>query len=108
MYYLYGFKDIKSKAVSNCFVTAEPFEKVKQNVAVSLLQLSIREPTNPFVLFSSDYDLVCLQTFADDQEPLDNDWSSVCLSELLAASRRAYEMRTNQTSPTEEFDKTEE
>ena len=107
MYTLFAFRDNKSGALSNFFVTAEPFSKVKQNVSVSLLQLSLKETTNPFVLFSKDFDLVAVQTFADDME-ISSENDSINLDVLLSASRSAFDMRMNQTSPTEELDKTEE
>lgn len=107
MWTLYAFRDNKSGALSNFFVTAEPFSKVKQNVSVSLLQLSLKETTNPFVLFSKDFDLVSIQDIYDDQE-ISSNHNSINLDVLLTASRSAFDMRMNQTSPTEELDKTEE
>lgn len=100
MYTLYAFRDSKSGVLSNHFVSAEPFAKVKQNISVSLLQLSLSEKTNPFVLFAKDYDLVAVQSFADDLEVSENN-DRVNLEVLLAASRSAFEMRKDQTSPTE-------
>lgn len=101
MYTLYAFRDNKSGVLSNFFVTAEPFAKVKQNVSVSLLQLSMNEKTNPFILFSKDYDLVAVQSFADDMEIHSTYENTVNVDTLLAASRSAFEMRKDQTSPTD-------
>lgn len=105
---MYAFYDTKSGVFTNHFVSGEPFEKVKQNVAVSLLQLSLRDKTNPFVLFSGDWRLVEV----DDEVPdvLDDSYVkhdvvldplySESLSVLLAASRDAFKVTEDQTSPT--------
>lgn len=97
--YVYGFRDKKSGVISNPFVTAEPWEKVKQNIAISLLTLSMKEKTNPYVLFSSDYDLVLCNVFPDEMKDLNLDYSVNC-SELLAASRKAFNAGQDHTSPT--------
>lgn len=103
----YAFLDKKSGVLSNHFITDEPFEKIKQNISISLLQLSLKDPTNPFVLFAKDYDLVwvtfveCLYSDVceDSQGLIDN---VANLDQLLAASRKAFESRSNHTSQNED------
>lgn len=104
--YLYAFLDKKSGTLSNHFVSAEPFEQVKQNISISLLQLSMKEPTNPFVLFASDYSLIQLFEVMDEV-PVDvfeskNNFKFVSCEELLVASRKAFESRSNHTSQNED------
>lgn len=105
--YVYGFKDVKSGVVSNSFTTTEPWEKVKQNISISLLQLSLKEPTNPFVLYAADYELVLLSELNDI---VDEPYLSylVNCSNLLAASRKAFNAGKDQTSPDDQLDKLEE
>ena len=105
----YAFCDKKTGVLSNHFITEEPFEKVKQNISVSLLQLSMKEPTNPFVLFANDYELCwvchveCLnQDIAGSSDEVDQRAS---LSYLLTASRRAFNAGNDQTSPNADLDK---
>lgn len=108
----FAFCDKKSGVLSNYFITDEPFEKIKQNISISLLQLSLKDPTNPFVLFATDYDLVWV-TFVEcfysdvcgDTEDVDK---VVNLDQLLAASRKAFESRSNHTSQNEGLDEPKE
>lgn len=101
--FVYGFRDKKSGVISNPFVTAEPWEKVKQNISISLLSLSFKEKTNPYILFSSDYDLVLCNVFPDEMKDVTPDYCVNC-SDLLAASRKAFNAGQGHTSPTEVSD----
>lgn len=107
---LYAFRDVKSNVLSNHFVTSEPFEKVKQNISVSLLQLSLKDPTNPFVLFSDDYELVFVCNVPDyrDDHTISLSDEHVRCSELLVASRMAFESRSNHTSQNKVLDEPKE
>ena len=105
--FVYGFRDSKSGVVSNLFVTSEPFEKVKQNISISLLQLSLKDQTNPYVLYASDYDLVLVGVHPDEMKDVPLDHSVNC-SVLLAASRKAFNAGKVQTSPDDQLDKLEE
>lgn len=105
--FVYGFRDTKSGVLSNLFVTAEPFEKVKQNISISLLQLSFKDQTNPYVLYAGDYDLVLVGVHPDEMKDIPLDYSVNC-SELLAASRKAFNAGKGHTSPDDQLDKLEE
>lgn len=104
MLYLYAFRDVKSGVLSNHFITAEPWEKIKQNISISLLQLSIKDKTNPFILYAKDYDLVVVGTVKDEIKALSVDATFVNCSDLLAASRQAFNAGQGHTSPTEVSD----
>lgn len=100
----YAFCDKKSGVLCNHFISEDPFPKVKQQISVSLLQLSLKEPTNPFVLYAQDYELVWVcpieslnQDIAGSTDQVDQRAS---LLDLLTASRRAYKVTQDQTSPT--------
>lgn len=100
----FAFLDKKSGVLSNHFITDEPFAKVKQQISVSLLQLSLKEPTNPFVLYAQDYELVwvCFVecVYSDVCGGSDEVDQRASLSDLLIASRRAFKVSQDQTSPT--------
>lgn len=105
--FIYAFRDKKSNVLSNHFITSEPWEKVKQNVSISLLSLSFKEKTNPFVLFSSDYELICIGCAPDNLSEgaiVDDQMDRVNCSDLLAASRKAFNAGQGHTSPTEVSD----
>ncbi len=100
---LYAFRDKKSGVLSNCFITNDPFSKVKQSVSISLLDLSFKEKTSPFVLFASDYDLIKVSEIPDEIKDF-ADKDQINLEVLLAASRKAYETTTSHTSPNDQLE----
>lgn len=99
---LYAFRDKKSGVLSNCFITNDPFSKVQQSVSISLLELSMKDKTSPFVLFADDYDLVKIAEIPDElKEVVDLD--QVNCAVLLAASRKAFTDGQNHTSQDDEL-----
>lgn len=103
LFHVYGFRDKKSGAVSNHFISPDPWSKICQNISVSLLNLSQREPNSPFVLFSEDFDLVCVDSFSDDTF-VDDPQTTMNISTLLVASRNAFKKAHDQTSPDDEVE----
>lgn len=96
---IFAFRDKKSMVLSNHFISAEPWEKIKQNISVSLFQLSVKDKTNPFVLFASDYDLVHVGSVDDEMLDLSDTFHENCAN-LLLASQKAFNAAQNHTSPT--------
>lgn len=110
---IYAFLDKKSGVLCNHFISDEPWSKVQQSISISLLQLSLKDPTNPFVLYAKDYDLVfvdfveCLYGDCAFDDPKDAD-KCISLNTLLTASRSAYAGARDHTSQTDELNNQEE